>query len=258
MALIIGSARHDENRRYSGGKNGDQDGTEVSTQTFYMHSKGWYVIRPISAANADRLAAAMLEACNNDNIGYDQYDRNIISYVRKYGSLGGINVKVDTDCSDLVRACVYQAMGVDTGDFYTVTEPAALSKTGYFKPKETVTASTVLYNGDILVTKTKGHTAIVVSGRPRSEMAANKTGWIKLNGNWYYRTGSGVNAHGWLNIKNADGKTRRYYFDSKGKLLAGWQEIGSKRYYFEPSGDLEGAMYVSDENGAQTIMTLSQ
>lgn len=32
----------------------------------------------------------------------------------------------------------------------------------------TLTVSTILYNGDVLVTKTKGHTVIVVSGNPRS------------------------------------------------------------------------------------------
>lgn len=253
MALIIGSARHDENGKYSGGKNGDQDGTEVSTQTYYVHSKGWYVLRPISAANADRLASAMKEACDNNNIGYDQNDRNLIKYVKQYGSLCKIPVKVDTDCSDLVRACVYQAMGVDTGDFYTATEPTALQKTGLFQNKADVTVSTVLYNGDVLVTKTKGHTAIVVSGRPRSEAAVNKTGWIRSGNDWYYRLASGVNTHGFNDIKNADGKTRRYYFNSAGKMLTGWQEINSNWYYFQPSGDLAGAMYISDSNGVQTI-----
>lgn len=40
MAVIIGSARHDEHGNcYSGGKAGDQTGQEVSTQKFYNHSK---------------------------------------------------------------------------------------------------------------------------------------------------------------------------------------------------------------------------
>ena len=32
MKVIIGSARRDENGKYAGGKPGDQDGVEVSTQ----------------------------------------------------------------------------------------------------------------------------------------------------------------------------------------------------------------------------------
>lgn len=255
MSLIIGSARHDENGRYSGGKNGDQDGTEVSTQTFYMHSKGWKVLRPKSIDIAAKLAKAMLDACNNNNIGYDQNDRNLISSVRKYGSIAAISVRKDTDCSDLVRACVYQAAGVDTGDFYTGNEAAVLSKTGLFEKPAEVTTSTVLYNGDVLVTKTKGHTVIVVSGRSRSSEHVSKTGWIQAGGKWYYRISEGVNAHGWRDIKNKDGRTRRYYFDSKGVMLTDWQEIGDKWYYFQPSGDLAGAMYVSDSTGAQNIWT---
>ena len=35
----------------------------------------------------------------------------------------------------------------------------------------TVTSGTKLYNGDILVTKTKGHTVAVVSGNPRQAVA---------------------------------------------------------------------------------------
>ena len=122
MALIIGSARHDENGKYSGGRNGDQDGTEVSTQTYYVHSKGWRLIRAKDPAVADKLASAMLEACNNNHIGYDQNDRYIISKVKKYGSLAKISEDCDTDCCDLVRACVYQASGMDCGDCYTATE----------------------------------------------------------------------------------------------------------------------------------------
>lgn len=252
--LIIGSARHDESGKYSGGRNGDQDGTEVSTQEYYPHSKGWYVLRLISAEFAGKLAAAMDAACHNDNIGYDQNDRNLIKYVKKYGSLSKIAVKCDTDCSDLVRACVYQATGTDPGDFYTGNEVSVLTKTGLFEAAKEVTKDTVLFNGDILVTKTKGHTVIVVSGRPRYQESA-KLGWMQSGGTWYYRMAAGVNAHGWKDIKNADGRTRRYYFDDKGRMLTGWQQIEGKWYFFETSTaqKLEGAMYTSDENGVQDI-----
>ena len=256
MALIIGSARHDENGNYRGGKNGDQDGTEVSTQTYYMHSKGWRLVRAKDPAIADKIAAAMLEACENNNIGYDQKDRFLILSVKKYGSLAKIESKVDTDCCDLVRACVYQASGRDCGDCYTATEAAALQQLGIFEPTVDVTASTVLYNGDILVTKTKGHTVIVVSGRPRTTEKVHKTGWIRSGDDWYYRISEGVNAHGWRDIRNQDGKTRRYHFSNTGKMDHDWTEIDGKWYYFHPGGDLQGAMYVSDGSGAQSIMII--
>ncbi|MEZ3444298.1 MAG: lysozyme [Lachnospiraceae bacterium] len=167
MDVKIGSARIDENGKLSGGKAGDQTGKEVSTQDYYMHSKGWYLLRPKSVENADKLASAMLAACNNDNIGYDQSNRlDVISKLGRYGSMAKIAEKTEADCGTLVRGCCIEA-GFDPGNFTTAGEETALIKTGRFESKAVVTATTVLYNGDILVTKTKGHTVIVVSGNAR-------------------------------------------------------------------------------------------
>lgn len=160
--VLIGSARQDENGRYAGGAAGDQTGKEVSTQEFYKHSKGWYVLRAKSAEVAAKLASAMQAACDNRNIGYDQGQRlDIINQLRKYGSIGGITVKTEADCSSLVRACCIEA-GFDPGNFTTSDEVAALAGTGYFEPKASVASTAQLREGDILVTKTKGHTVIVV------------------------------------------------------------------------------------------------
>ena len=75
MAVMIGSARSDEHKKLTGGNTGDQTGREVMEQTFYIHSKGWYVIRAKSDAHAEKLAERMRAACNNPNIGYDQNQR---------------------------------------------------------------------------------------------------------------------------------------------------------------------------------------
>lgn len=120
-----------------------------------------------------RYGTAMLDACNNDNIGYDQGERStVISQLEKYGSLKKIATKTEADCGTLVRACCIQA-GFDTGNFNTASEGAALEKTGMFESKKSVTSSTELFDGDILVTKTKGHTVIVVSGNPRTSEGAS-------------------------------------------------------------------------------------
>lgn len=169
MSIIIGSARIDQNGHISGGLAGDQTGREVSTQPFYLHKKGWYVIRPISAEHADKIAKNMLDACNNKNLGYDQQNR--------YGIIkNGIHTKIKTecDCSSTVRACIKEATGIDPGDFNTESEPSALAKTKLFESKKTYTNGMALYNGDVLVTKTKGHTVIVVSGNPRVQNKKNK------------------------------------------------------------------------------------
>lgn len=156
MSIKIGSARRDENGRYVNGKAGDQDGIEVSTQSFYVHSKGWYILEAKEQKIADLLADAMIIACKNDNLGYDQNQRN---GVIKYGIKS--TVKTECDCSSLVRACCIYA-GFDTGDFYTGNEVAALENTGKFKKHYAYTSSTRIKKGMILVTKTKGHTAIVI------------------------------------------------------------------------------------------------
>ena len=78
MAVIIGSARIDENGKAHGGKAGDQTGKEVSTQNWYKHSKGWVVLRAKDPKKAAKIAQAMRAACDNPNIGYDQYQNQTL------------------------------------------------------------------------------------------------------------------------------------------------------------------------------------
>ena len=168
MSLIVGSARIDENGKISGGAVGDSNGREISTQPYYMHKKGWYVLRPKTVELADGLASAMSDACANDNIGYDQSNRyGVVRMVKKYGTLKAIAEKTESDCSSLVRACCIQN-GFDPGDFATSGEADKLEATGKFEKKKPVDAEIVLYDGDVLVTKTSGHTVIVTSGNSRS------------------------------------------------------------------------------------------
>ena len=163
MTYYIGSARHDERGKYHGGKAGDQTGQEVATQKLYNHARGWMAYRAISPEVAIALKNAMLTACANNHIGYDQYER--------YGIIKhGINsqVNVEADCSTTVRACIIAATGKDIGDFTTASEPAALEKSGLFTKVGNVNLLSKLYEGDILVTRKKGHTAIVTTGYSRA------------------------------------------------------------------------------------------
>ena len=153
----IGSARHDENNNYTGGRAGDQTGQEVSMQNFYVASKGWYVIRPKTAAIADKIGNKMYEACGNPNIGYCQGHRGGVNV---YGI--GTTTPTECDCSSLVRQCVKEATGIDPGNFTTANEKDKLIATNLFDDPFSYVAGNKLYKGDILVTKTKGHTVIVV------------------------------------------------------------------------------------------------
>lgn len=171
MAVIIGSARIDENGHAHGGQAGDQTGREVSTQEFYIHSKGWIVARLKDAKAADTCARAMKTACSNSNIGYDQYQR--------YGLAPGkedvdTKKKVETDCSALVRRCIYNATGKDVGDIRTITMESALKKSGLFEELKQYKEGMTLYTGDVLFTghlghPVSGHTVVVVSGKSRTK-----------------------------------------------------------------------------------------
>ena len=167
--IIIGSARMGENGSATGGKAGDQKQTtaddykgEVSMQNFYLHKKGWYILRWKDAVYAEECAKAMHRACNNPNIGYDQNQRTGII---KYGT--NTTVKTECDCSSLVRQCIKEAAAVDPGNFTTSTEVTILKATGLFQAPIKYRSGTPIYNGDILVTCSKGHTAVVVSAIPR-------------------------------------------------------------------------------------------
>lgn len=166
MATYFGSARHDENGKISGGKKGDQRQTgitdytgECSQQKAYNHSKGWVIYRPKQGYMAKRLAQAMITLCNNPHIGYNQSTRKVVD----------INTNIDCgiDCSTAVRSCIIAAGLKDTGNFTTANEAGMLANTGDYD-KVTYTSINDLYEGDILVTKTKGHTVIVTQGKSRT------------------------------------------------------------------------------------------
>lgn len=171
MSIIVGSARHDENGKYTGGKKGDQlqkndahdTKGECSMQNFYVHTKGWFILRPMTKLLADNLSEAIVTACNNPKIGYSQNCQR--KTVDDICTLIPINV----DCSKLVRNCIYHASHHDVGNFTTASEVAVLEKSGLFKKHFAYKSQsqTPLYNGDVLVSQTKGHTVIVCSGSPR-------------------------------------------------------------------------------------------
>lgn len=166
--IIIGNAWHDENGKAVGGKAGDQlqTGThdyngEVRLQPFYKSSKGWTILRFKNRKYAKKVAKLMIKACDNKNIGYSQSSR--------YGIIDrGIKSTVPTncDCSSLVRECIIEATGYDVPDFSTATEVLVLRRTGLFEEPYDYEDGFTLYTGDIIVTRIKGHTAIITDGEP--------------------------------------------------------------------------------------------
>lgn len=164
----IGSARSNEFGGTNGGKPGDQKGgLEVSIQDWYLHSKGWVVIRLHDKNMRNKVAECMEKACNNNHIGYCQNHRTSLTI--KAGKhnydVSKVDVDVETDCSELVRVCCLYA-GLNISTFATSTEVAAFKATGkadILMDDKYCTSSDYLRRGDILVTKTKGHTVVVLN-----------------------------------------------------------------------------------------------
>lgn len=181
MTVRIGNSRIDENGNAHGGAAGDQTGNEIRVQTWY--SKPWtLVLRPRNAAVAEKMAQAMEAACANDNIGYDQWQRETAHTQAKKVNydLSRITTKCECDCSSLVALCA-MAAGVDvytgnggkaptTGKMRSVYEA-----TGAFEvltDAKYLESDTYLKRGDVLL-KPGSHTAMVLDNgaaeQPKAE-----------------------------------------------------------------------------------------
>lgn len=213
MAVRVGSAKGDEYGEASGGRAGDQTGGEVGTQLWYVHPKGWNGMRAKDSKVADKIAYAMEAACKNNLIGYDQSQRlTLYTEAKKVGfDPAKVKVACETDCSALVRVCLAYA-GIKVGDFYTGNEVETIMETGKFTriPNAQLTSSAYAHKGDILVTKTTGHTVVVldngynvVPSAPSS--SGSSTG--KLNRSTK-RTGIITNC-GALNVREWAGKQNK-------------------------------------------------
>lgn len=170
MAVYVGSARGDENGGAYGGKAGDQTGNEVSAQKWYRHSKGWRVFRAKDPAAALKIAYDMEMACANSHIGYDQYQRDTLYKAAEPVGFdcGKVATDCETDCSALVRVCCAYA-GIMLPNYNTETQPNTMLKSGAFDEltgERYTDSSDRLRAGDILVTRTKGHTVVVLGDGP--------------------------------------------------------------------------------------------
>ncbi len=170
MGVWVGSARSSYGNTTPGDQNG---GREVSREKYYVHSKGWYVIRAKDPAAREKIAVAMEHACDNNDIGYSQPTRLMLfNDVKASGFDTAKTTKpVNCDCSSLVRVCVHYA-GIAVDNFITSTEVTALMGTGQFelfKDDKHCKSSNYLKRGDILVTRTKGHTVVVLDDGAKAD-----------------------------------------------------------------------------------------
>lgn len=177
MAVKIGHASISEKGSITGNA-GDQTGREVFTRNWYKHSKGWTLIRCVDAKMRSYIAEAMEKACANNDIGYDQYENQTLwNNIKDKGfDPSKTTKKVETDCARLVRVCCQYACekiknGKTIPDFYTASEASVLKNTGLFTvytdAKHTA-QDAYLLRGDILCTRTKGHTLVILENGSKS------------------------------------------------------------------------------------------
>lgn len=167
MAVRIGHARIDENGNAHSGSAGDNNGKEVMISNWYNHKKGWVVLRPKNTAIAEMMAKCMEDAAANNNIGYDQYQRNTLYNAVKDNGFkcdkANLTKKVECDCSSLVRVCLAYA-GVMVDSFRTTNQKSIMLATGLFEEIPAASAnSDFLKRGDCLITRTQGHTVLVLT-----------------------------------------------------------------------------------------------
>jgi peptidoglycan hydrolase-like protein with peptidoglycan-binding domain len=160
----------DEHGKAYGGQAGNQTGAELRRRAWYLHKKGWYVLRAKREDVRKAIALAMRRAVPNLKIGYDQRQRYTLwNQVKSRGYDPGLaSAPCECDCSSLVGTAIqyaFEALGINyivpIDGFRTPNEVARLMATGEFDlltSDKYCKRPDYLKEGDILVTRTQGHT----------------------------------------------------------------------------------------------------
>ena len=175
MAIKIGHASISEQGKIYG-EAGDQTNKEVCLRSWYKSS--WHtVLRPIDETIAEKMATACEAGCNNNRIGYDQYQRNTLRTQAKAvdWDLSKITAPCECDCSSFMSVCA-ECAGVDipyngNNAPTTSTMVGAFKSTGDFKviqESKYLNSDEYLKRGDILVKS--GHTVMVLEDGSKSKL----------------------------------------------------------------------------------------
>lgn len=174
----IGHASIDENGRNHSGASGDQTGKEVCIRNWY-DGKWHTLLRCGDSKKAEIMAKSCEAACNNPNVGYDQYQRNTL---RKQAQLNNYDLskvgKCECDCSSLMTVCA-ECAGIDI-PYSNGTAPSTRTMEDVFESTNQftsyhdvkyLTSDKHLKRGDILIKD--GHTVMVLEdGEKTNEVAS--------------------------------------------------------------------------------------
>ena len=158
---MLSNSGYDENRKYSGGKAGDQTGLEWRLVSWYSYP--WNcVIRHPNQSVRTKLAELSIAAANNNKIGYDQNQRNTYwNYLVKAGyNPSKITTACEADCSSGVCAnikAVGHLLGIKSlqniSCTYTGNMRSGLKAAGFeiLTASKYLTSDKYLLAGDILL-----------------------------------------------------------------------------------------------------------
>lgn len=190
--------------------------------------------------------------------------------------LGGWSAYTPTSANYYKKMGQWHLTGPKPGDQIFFKNTQRIHHTGMVIKVETSTVTTiegntsagknVVSNGGKVAIKTYYLSDPEIAGYGRPNWSIVDVGnseaypmWVRVgegeSTKWYFRLEKGVNAHGWRTINH-----HKYWFDETGLMAKEWKEIDGKWYYFQPesgkSASLAGALYVSDEDGAQRILAI--
>lgn len=179
---MISNSGHDEHGSYTGGAAGDQTGTEWQIRSWYNRPWDCILRHPDPKVGA-LIAELAIEAANNDNIGYDQGNRDTFWAALKSAKYrpANIAIKCESDCSAGVIA-ITKAAGYLLGDkklqnlsaTYTGNMKAGYKAAGFsvLTAKKYLTSDDYLLPGDILLNE-EHHTATNITAGKHAEAAVD-------------------------------------------------------------------------------------
>ncbi len=180
----ISNSGSDENKKYHGGKAGDQTGHEWELRSFYK--RPWtHMFRFMGDSRVGATLAELgIKAALNNKVGYDQYQRTTYwAQLKKVGyDPSAITVACEEDCSAgvaaNVKACGYllglKALQDVSSSMTSRNTVAQLRKAGFtvFTDSKYLTSGAYLLPGDILLCEnhhvamniTRGAKSVPVNG----------------------------------------------------------------------------------------------
>lgn len=182
MAVKISNSGHDEHGRYTGGKAGDQTGTEWYIRDWYKYPYGGWdcIIRHPDKKVREKFAELSEKAAKNDKVGYDQWQRE--TYWNQLKKVGYDPSKIKVACEDDCSAGVCANMKA-TGYLLNNSKlkNISITSTHYMKNmfknagckiltnSKYLTSDKYLLRGDILLSEAN-HTCAVISNGSKANV----------------------------------------------------------------------------------------